>query len=479
MTDPENDSQLLSRFVTAGSQEAFARVVSRHINLVHAAAMRQVHDAHLAEDVTQSVFAVLARKARDFGPGTVVGAWLLNATWYVSRDLIKRENRRRRREQKRAAMTPTTTAEPDDAEDWARMAPVLDAALAGLCDADRRVIVLKYFEGRSDVDAAGILGVSENALRQRRFRGIQRLRAFFHRRGIVVTGELLAGQILAHAVSPAPPGLALSVSSHALAAASQAATASAAALLKGALIMAWLKTNGVMIAMIVLLLLTGTGLLAHNYFSRHQPQTVALKPDDGIPAKPAIPTRFTVGQAIPARAYTDKRGCQDFENGVGYLDSGCWLRYANVDFGDGNPNTSAANLVTCVAVPASNAGGEICARLDKSDGPVISRLKVASTGGWGKVSFQHAPVEKVVGLHDVYFTFSGSGVGNVFWEMFVPPNRLPSLDEPAPAHRPAATQPAGPATKPSFFSIWHFGPSTQPANTSTGPAKPANSGEHP
>ncbi|MDB5289507.1 MAG: polymerase, sigma-24 subunit, subfamily, partial [Phycisphaerales bacterium] len=176
MTDPANDSELLARFVATGSQEAFAQIVARHINLVHAAALRQVRDPHLAEDVSQTVFTILACKARQFRPGTVVGAWLLNATWYVSRDLIKRETRRRKREHKRAQMTPTTH-EPHDPDEWAPLAPLLDAALAGLSDADRQVIVLKYFEGRNDGEAAGILGVSENTLRQRRFRGLQRLRA--------------------------------------------------------------------------------------------------------------------------------------------------------------------------------------------------------------------------------------------------------------------------------------------------------------
>jgi RNA polymerase sigma factor (sigma-70 family) len=472
MTDPANDSELLARFVATGSQEAFAQVVARHINLVHAAALRQVRDPHLAEDVSQTVFTILACKARQFRPGTVVGAWLLNATWYVSRDLIKRETRRRKREHKRAQMTPTTH-EPHDPDEWAPLAPLLDAALAGLSDADRQVIVLKYFEGRNDGEAAGILGVSENTLRQRRFRGLQRLRAYFHRRGVAVAGEFLAVQLTAHAVAPAPPGLALSVSQQAVAMAGNATAASAAAWLKGAMLMGWFKTNAVTITLVVLLLLTGTGLLAGNHFFRHKPRTVALKADDGIGPRPVAPARFKLGEIIPARAFTDKRGCQDFGNGVGWLDTGCWLHYANVDFGDGTPEAGAARFVVYIAVPASNEGGEVAVHLDKPDGPVISRLRVAATGGWGKSAIQSAPVESAAGLHDVYLSFSGSGVGNLFWAMFV------GLTQPQPSddvgggwtHR-AATQPDRPTTRPSLFLLW-------PIKATTQPATQPGTGQHP
>jgi len=50
--DTQTDTQLLTEYAATGAQDAFARLVERRIDLVYSAAMRQVRDAHLADDVT-------------------------------------------------------------------------------------------------------------------------------------------------------------------------------------------------------------------------------------------------------------------------------------------------------------------------------------------------------------------------------------------------------------------------------------------
>ena len=55
------DATLLRRYAEEGSNDAFAELVQRHLNLVYSAALRQTGDAHKASDVAQSVFAAAAR----------------------------------------------------------------------------------------------------------------------------------------------------------------------------------------------------------------------------------------------------------------------------------------------------------------------------------------------------------------------------------------------------------------------------------
>jgi RNA polymerase sigma factor (sigma-70 family) len=101
-----DDRTLIREFVETASQAAFARLVERHVNLVYSAALRQVGDRHVAEDVTQGVFVVLAKKAKSLRRETVLGAWLLKVTRYAVLDALKAAGRRRRHEERAAAMKP-------------------------------------------------------------------------------------------------------------------------------------------------------------------------------------------------------------------------------------------------------------------------------------------------------------------------------------------------------------------------------------
>ena len=96
-----HDWQLLREYLDNNSQEAFAGLVERHINLVYSTCLREVHDATLAEDVTQVVFLLLVKKAPALREGTVLSGWLFQTARFVSKDALKQEARRQQREQRR------------------------------------------------------------------------------------------------------------------------------------------------------------------------------------------------------------------------------------------------------------------------------------------------------------------------------------------------------------------------------------------
>src|SRR5882762_4650359 len=94
-----DDLKLLAQYAKIGSEEAFAALVHRHLDLVYSAALRQVRSPQLAEEVAQSVFTDLSRKARQLRPDTVLTAWLYQVTRRTAVDVVRREARRQAREQ--------------------------------------------------------------------------------------------------------------------------------------------------------------------------------------------------------------------------------------------------------------------------------------------------------------------------------------------------------------------------------------------
>ena len=269
MTDVPDD-RLLEQFARNGSEEAFAALVQRHIALVHSVALRHTANPQHAQDITQAVFVILARKAGALGHKTVLPGWLYHTARLTAANLQRAETRRVRREQE-AFMQSKLEESPTD-NLWRELSPQLDEAMAGLGTSERDALVLRYFQNKSMAEVAKFLGLEENTAQKRVSRALEKLRKFFTKHGVDSTTAGIAENISAHSVQAVPLTLVKSVTAVAVA---KGATASISTLtlIKGALkIMAWTKAKTGMVGVIVVVfvLTATTVVIRHNHSSRSQ-----------------------------------------------------------------------------------------------------------------------------------------------------------------------------------------------------------------
>jgi RNA polymerase sigma factor (sigma-70 family) len=248
------DQELLRDYAEERSEAAFTQLACRHVDLVYSAALRMVHNEHMAEDVTQGVFMALVQNARQLRDRRALPGWLHHTTQHLAANAVRAEVRRRVREQEAAAMNEllATQSEPN----WELIAPYLDAALGELSEADRDAVLLRYCENKSLREVGHALGTSDDTAQKRVSRAVERLREFFAKRGVTAGASGLIGVISTNAVQAAPVGLVGTISA-AAALGGTAITGTATATATKAMAMTTLQKA---IAVTVLAVALGTGI---------------------------------------------------------------------------------------------------------------------------------------------------------------------------------------------------------------------------
>jgi RNA polymerase sigma factor (sigma-70 family) len=280
---PETDDiELLQQYAREGSESAFAALVARYVNMVYSAALRKTGNPHAAEEITQAVFIILARKAGRLHRRTILSGWLYQTARLTAASFLRNEIRRARREQEAYMESSSNEPEPND---WLHIAPLLEDAMGQLGDADRAAVVLRFFDKKSFQEVGAAFGASENAAKKRVARALEKLRRGLASRGVVSTSAAIASGISAYSTQAAPVGLVKSVTG--LAIAKGAAAASTLTLVKGTLkMMTWIKYK-MILSVSAGLLITGGAI------------TLTLAQGDTHPTVAPNPVPMAQVQALP------------------------------------------------------------------------------------------------------------------------------------------------------------------------------------
>jgi RNA polymerase sigma factor (sigma-70 family) len=196
------DGQLLERFLTDRDETAVDVLVRRYGPLVFGVCRRVLHNAHAAEDAFQATFLILIRKASSLDRDKPLGSWLYTVAYRLALSARGNQLRRERREAeaaRRRILTEDRATSPTD------LVVALEEELQRLPERHRVPLVLCYLEGKTNEQAAEILGCPRGSMAARLAQARERLRACLARRGYAVPATGLAATLAAATTDAAVP----------------------------------------------------------------------------------------------------------------------------------------------------------------------------------------------------------------------------------------------------------------------------------
>lgn len=270
------DTQLLHLFASRHDEDAFSLLVQRHGGMVWGLCERMLPHPD-AEDAFQAVFLVLARRAGSIARPHLLANWLYGVAYRTALEARGKETRRRQCERPLVDVP----VEPDPG--WADLRPVLDAEVSGLPEKYRIPFVLCYLEGRTNEEAARMVGCPAGTIASRLAWARERLRLRLSRRGISLSAALLASLLGQHLSAGVPPATKAAVSM----VTGGAVSAGAMRLMEGAMktmYLSRLRMTG-LVAGVMVVIAVAAALPHWSTAEPQQPERAVAPPE---PAKPGL-----------------------------------------------------------------------------------------------------------------------------------------------------------------------------------------------
>ncbi|MEM9479606.1 MAG: sigma-70 family RNA polymerase sigma factor [Verrucomicrobiota bacterium] len=197
---------LLEEFVSSGrSESAFTKLFHHFGGLVYSSALRRTDHRQLAEEVTQNVFTILARKAAAVRRHPNPTAWIFQTTKLEAAKAMRSENRKNR---KHAALAKElnlpNSQESEDAEAWRDVLPHLDDSLDHLGEKDRQIILDRFFEEKKFREIAAETGRTEAACKMQVKRALEKLSRLLSQKGVTLSATAIATGLAAEFTKAAP-----------------------------------------------------------------------------------------------------------------------------------------------------------------------------------------------------------------------------------------------------------------------------------
>jgi RNA polymerase sigma factor (sigma-70 family) len=329
---PPSDAELLGCWVRQRDEDAFSAIVARHGPMVFGTCWRVLGGTQDAEDAFQAVFLLLSCKAHTLHRPEALAGWLHGVAVRLARKARTAAVRRQSAESCPPDREPLDPhPDPLDLLSARELLALIDEEIGRLPEVYRLPLVLCDLEGRTQEEAAGVLGWTHGSIRGRLLRGRERLKTRLRRRGlapVVLSAVLTSGLTRGMADAAVPAALAARVSRAAVpfsvSTSADGVSAAAAALaregLRGMMLSKVKLETAVLLTVCVFA--TGAGLLARQALSSRPAEDPSTLPviEFDVPMRNAGSNgkaevgRDQDGEPLPAEALS-RLGTTRFRHG--------------------------------------------------------------------------------------------------------------------------------------------------------------------
>lgn len=172
-----DDKSLLCEFVGSSSEDAFVALVTRHAGLVTRIVQSRICDWEARKDVVQTVFCLMARKAKNLAEHPSIAGWLVKTAIFESKKYLRAESNRMKRESLHYEL-----AEQDGARFTHEQFALVDEGVAALPEKFRTPLLMRYYEGKPFRVIAKRIGKSEGASQKLVSCAAEKLKAIVEKR---------------------------------------------------------------------------------------------------------------------------------------------------------------------------------------------------------------------------------------------------------------------------------------------------------
>jgi RNA polymerase sigma-70 factor (ECF subfamily) len=172
------DDLILMQQIAGGSETAFRQLMRRHADKAMRYCQRHLNDQALAEDQVQQAFIKVWTEAPRWRPDAKFTTWF----YRILHNQIIDQFRLRKRpmveidDEDVAEQLVDTKADSEQTLSDKQRAAVINEALSDLPERQRQALILSHYEGFTQREAAGVLGITESALESLLTRGRAALR---------------------------------------------------------------------------------------------------------------------------------------------------------------------------------------------------------------------------------------------------------------------------------------------------------------